>query len=108
MEIYTWSCYGYTACPVPEIERSGSVRGPKGRHSSMLSGWLLLLFFAWMTAGATEVPQYSSWNCQVYTCFPNQVVRAIVQTQDGYLWVGTQYGLARFDGMEFTIFNRNN
>ena len=29
---------------------------------------------------------------------------AIRQTQDGYLWVGTLNGLARFDGVRFTTF----
>ena len=31
-------------------------------------------------------------------------VRAIAQTADGYLWVGTSEGLARFDGTSFSIF----
>jgi len=31
-----------------------------------------------------------------------------VQTRDGYLWVGTYCGLARFDGVRFTVFNDNN
>ena len=29
-------------------------------------------------------------------------VRSIVQTPDGYLWVGTEFGLVRFDGVRFT------
>ena len=33
---------------------------------------------------------------------------AIVQTHDGYLWVGTYDGLARFDGASFTVFDNNN
>ena len=28
-------------------------------------------------------------------------VRAIVQTPDGYLWLGTEFGLVRFDGVRF-------
>lgn len=31
-------------------------------------------------------------------------VRAIVQTRDGYLWLGTDGGLVRFDGVSFTSF----
>ena len=27
--------------------------------------------------------------------------RSIVQTPDGYLWVGTEFGLVRFDGVRF-------
>ena len=33
---------------------------------------------------------------------------AIVQTPDGYLWVGTENGLARFDGVRFVTFDRRN
>lgn len=32
-------------------------------------------------------------------------VRAIAQGQDGYLWIGTDAGLARFDGSRFTVFD---
>jgi ligand-binding sensor domain-containing protein/signal transduction histidine kinase len=39
---------------------------------------------------------------------PQNSVRTIVQTRDGYLWLGTWGGLARFDGVRFTIFNRAN
>jgi signal transduction histidine kinase/streptogramin lyase len=39
---------------------------------------------------------------------PQNSVNAICQTRDGYLWLGTWGGLARFDGVRFTIFNRAN
>jgi signal transduction histidine kinase/ligand-binding sensor domain-containing protein/CheY-like chemotaxis protein/HPt (histidine-containing phosphotransfer) domain-containing protein len=34
---------------------------------------------------------------------PQATVRAITQTADGYLWLGTQTELVRFDGVRFTI-----
>ncbi len=34
---------------------------------------------------------------------PTSAVTAMVQTRDGYLWLGTFGGLARFDGREFTV-----
>src|SRR5262249_18153462 len=33
---------------------------------------------------------------------PSDAVTAIVQTRDGFLWIGTSDGLARFDGAKFT------
>jgi ligand-binding sensor domain-containing protein len=35
---------------------------------------------------------------------PHDSVRAIAQTPDGYLWFATVDGLARFDGVNFTVF----
>ncbi len=39
---------------------------------------------------------------------PNDVLTAIVQTRDGYIWVGTEGGLARFDGVRFVDFMKAN
>jgi signal transduction histidine kinase/ligand-binding sensor domain-containing protein len=39
---------------------------------------------------------------------PSDTVITITQTRDGYLWLGTLYGLARFDGVRFTTFNEGN
>jgi ligand-binding sensor domain-containing protein len=36
---------------------------------------------------------------------PQIRIRAIVQTRDGYLWLGTANGLVRFDGVNFTTFS---
>src|SRR5690606_5057541 len=38
---------------------------------------------------------------------PQNSVTAIVQSPDGYLWVGTFGGLARFDGSRFTLIERH-
>ncbi len=39
---------------------------------------------------------------------PQNSVYGIVQTRDGYLWLATLDGLARFDGVRFTVFNKSN
>src|SRR5262245_53154037 len=39
---------------------------------------------------------------------PQNTVRSIVQTRDGYLWMTTFDGLARFDGVRFTVFDKGN
>lgn len=36
---------------------------------------------------------------------PQNSVMSIIQTRDKYLWLGTERGIARFDGVNFTIFN---
>ena len=39
---------------------------------------------------------------------PQNSVFAITQTDDGYIWLGTEEGLARFDGLRFVLFNEEN
>jgi ligand-binding sensor domain-containing protein/signal transduction histidine kinase len=39
---------------------------------------------------------------------PSSAVLAVTQTRDGFLWAGTQAGLARFDGVRFEVFDENN
>ena len=39
---------------------------------------------------------------------PQNAIGAITQTHDGYLWVGTQEGVARFDGRRFKEYNKHN
>ena len=39
--------------------------------------------------------------------FPGGTVHAITQTPDGYLWIGTDKGLVRFDGLNFTLVHRS-
>ena len=40
--------------------------------------------------------------------FPGGQVYAITQTGDGYLWIGTEKGLVRFDGLNFHLFHHAN
>lgn len=37
---------------------------------------------------------------------PQNTVDAMVQTRDGYLWMGTEEGLVRFDGVRFVVSDR--
>lgn len=36
---------------------------------------------------------------------PQNSVMSVIQTRDGFLWLGTQIRLVRFDGIEFTLFD---
>jgi two-component sensor histidine kinase/ligand-binding sensor domain-containing protein len=50
---------------------------------------------AWYSVSAWRQPQG----------LPQNTVLAIRQTRDGYMWIGTKGGLARFDGVHFTIYD---
>jgi signal transduction histidine kinase/ligand-binding sensor domain-containing protein/CheY-like chemotaxis protein len=39
---------------------------------------------------------------------PQNTVQAVLQSSDGYMWIGTQAGLVRFDGVRFVTHNSAN
>lgn len=47
-------------------------------------------------------------NWQTDDGLPQSSVLSIAQTPDGYLWLATFDGLARFDGVRFTVFDTSN
>lgn len=49
---------------------------------------------------------YDAWDSD--SGLPQNSVETILQTRDGYLWVGTEEGLVRFDGVRFQIFDTRN
>lgn len=71
----------------------------------LLTGWLMVSAPA---ADVTNAPNYFMRVWLVEKGLPQNKVTSVVQTQDGYLWVGTYSGLARFDGMRFTVFDNKN
>src|SRR5882672_7940044 len=48
---------------------------------------------------ALDVSQYAHTAWKIRDGFPNGQITSIVQTPDGYLWLGTEFGLLRFDGV---------
>ncbi len=70
-----------------------------------------ILFSCW-TAHALDpkkaIKQYSHQVWQIEDGLPQNQVESVLQTRDGYLWLATREGLARFDGARFVVFNREN
>ncbi|MEM6647355.1 MAG: two-component regulator propeller domain-containing protein, partial [Bacteroidota bacterium] len=50
--------------------------------------------------------QYVQDAWRVQDGLPQNTVRALAQTPDGYLWMGTDEGLARYNGTSFTTYDR--
>jgi signal transduction histidine kinase/ligand-binding sensor domain-containing protein len=71
---------------------------------------VLFLLGALNTASALDprkaLTQYSASVWTQQQGLPQDAIQAIAQTGDGYLWVATDEGLARFDGYEFVNFSR--
>ena len=70
----------------------------------------------WMVTGAVtcavaQSDAFAGYTRHVWQAsdgLPEQTVQAFAQTRDGYLWIGTSGGLVRFDGVHFTVFDRQN
>jgi signal transduction histidine kinase/ligand-binding sensor domain-containing protein len=68
----------------------------------------LLAFFLLLPVVSPCRAQYRS---EVWTAdagLPQNIMRGVGQTPDKYLWIATLDGLARFDGVHFTVFNKSN
>ncbi|MEO7933113.1 MAG: two-component regulator propeller domain-containing protein [Chthoniobacterales bacterium] len=58
-----------------------------------------------------EIPlseEYVLRSWEVNDGLPSNTVNGVVETSEGYLWVATPNGLARFDGATFALFNKKN
>jgi signal transduction histidine kinase/ligand-binding sensor domain-containing protein len=61
-----------------------------------------------MFSGSAACAQYRSTQWTADSGLPQNSVRGIVQTPDGYIWVATLNGVAKFDGIRFTVFDKSN
>ncbi|HEX5756235.1 MAG TPA: two-component regulator propeller domain-containing protein, partial [Arenimonas sp.] len=79
------------------------------------------LVLPWLLAGMLLAPagvhaldpdkafhHYVSDNWSIEAGLPQITVRAMAQDSDGYLWLGTQAGISRFDGARFANFDSSN
>jgi len=80
-----------------------------------LPGWfvaklfLCLAFVGFYCLSPAQAPPRSQYVVRQWTAdgdLPQNTVRHLWQTQDGYLWIGTKAGLARYDGVRFALFTK--
>ena len=65
----------------------------------VLSILLACCSFAFALDPALDISQYAHTAWKVRDGFAKGFIYAIAQTPDGYLWLGTEFGLRRFDGV---------
>jgi signal transduction histidine kinase/ligand-binding sensor domain-containing protein len=85
------------------VGRSGVVR--------WLAAWSAFFCFTGLASAMDpnrNISQYvrEAWGPE--QGFPGGTVYAMAETADGYLWVGAEKGLVRFDGLNFRLFNHAN
>ena len=66
---------------------------------------LLFLIPIWCLSGTAQY-RFDSWTTD--NGLPQNSIRSIIQTRDGYLWMTTFDGLVRFNGVQFKVFDKSN
>lgn len=74
--------------------------------------WAAMALLACAAAGhalqpTTPLADYGRQSWMMENGLPQNTVHALAQTRNGFLWLGTEAGLVRFDGNSFAVFDRN-
>src|SRR5687767_10284004 len=68
-------------------------------------GWVTFVGAAENNPGAPDPsPAFRMRRWTAEDGLPKNTVLSLLQSRDGYLWIGTRDGLARFDGVRFKVF----
>src|SRR5689334_22481398 len=76
----------------------------RGPRVAAIATLLVNLVLAWCTCvfaldPSLDLSQYAHTAWKVREGFSKGSISPIAQTPDGYLWLGTEFGLLRFDGV---------
>src|SRR5216683_877900 len=76
-----------------------------GLRTVQLSLLLAGVLLAWCPCAfaldpALDVSQYAHTAWKIRDGFTKGMINSIAQTPDGYLWLGTEFGLLRYDGIQ--------
>lgn len=71
-----------------------------------VGGWMLAASASTLTSPPQSPFIVETWDAE--DGLPQSSVFSVIQTRDGYLWLGTASGLVRFDGFRFEVFDENN
>src|SRR5262249_38808754 len=74
------------------------------RSAAALCAGLAVMLLAWCPSAqaldpSLDVSQYAHTAWKVREGFSKGEINSIAQTPDGYLWLATEFGLLRFDGV---------
>ena len=75
------------------------------------SVWILLLAFTTSALALDphrSLDHYGQQTWRTDSGLPQNTVHSILQARDGYVWLGTDGGLVRFDGIDFVTFDAEN
>jgi len=84
-----------------------------GRHGTIaLRGFLAALLLGCglpclALEPTTPLANYGRQSWGMENGLPQNTVQALAQTKNGFIWLGTEAGLVRFDGNSFAVFDKN-
>lgn len=73
------------------------------RHISILLMSMIILLVCWPRASYAQ--NLSMWRITDEEGLPSMIVYDLHQDSKGYIWMGTEMGLARYDGISFRLFD---
>ncbi len=53
-----------------------------------------------------DLRQYGQRSWQTDNGLPQNTVHAVIQSRDGYIWLATEGGLVRYDGVQFVVYDK--
>ncbi|MGA8041424.1 MAG: two-component regulator propeller domain-containing protein [Terracidiphilus sp.] len=89
--------------------RDGRANSARDAARRALVGLCLVYCAAagWGLQPTTPLAEYARQAWVMENGLPQDTVHALAQTQDGFVWIGTEAGLVRFDGNRFAAFDTN-
>ncbi|MCP3667545.1 MAG: hypothetical protein GY696_34475 [Gammaproteobacteria bacterium] len=81
---------------------------------TLLALFIVLWWFLWPPPhlyGLDPTVNIDNYNLELYSTqegLPQSTILALIQSKDGFIWLATYEGLARFDGAGFRVFDKSN
>jgi signal transduction histidine kinase/ligand-binding sensor domain-containing protein len=98
----------YTVCTWPKKSSVAKLRWLLALTGLFWLGLWPVLVVAAPAGGALANRTYAVRSWDTDQGLPNNSIISMVQSRDGYLWLGTLNGLVRFDGVSFKTYNTGN
>ena len=92
------------------MKRASSILLPRSILASILGPTVFFLLYSNLSAldPGRRITQYDIRLYQAKDGLPLNSVKRLFQDSKGFIWIATQEGFVRFDGMSFRIYNKKN
>ncbi|MDE2138628.1 MAG: diguanylate cyclase, partial [Gammaproteobacteria bacterium] len=96
--------------PIPRVSGRRPVGPWTAASACLLAALALAPWAVAAAAGTTRWESMTSWQFNRYTVdmgLANSALTALAQDRDGFIWIGSQSGLMRFDGYRFRTYQHD-